>query len=90
MSQIPEVDAGAPVKDEVRRITDQMLETLGECDLESALTALCGVAGHCVAHLSGGKPSAVIAHSESIAANVKTAALAKLLHDDEQRRADAG
>lgn len=81
-----EIDTGAPVQDEVERITNVMMEALGECDLESALTVLCNLAGQLVATMSEGKPSLVQRHGNIIAENVKKAAIAKLLYDDEKTR----
>lgn len=82
------LDTGAPIQDEVERVTGVVLEALGTCDLESALTVVCNIAGHLVAALSEGKPSGVQQHGDSVAENIKKAAIAKLLHDDKQRRAN--
>lgn len=79
-------DAGAPIQDEVTRITNAILEALGTCDLESALTVVCNIGGHLVAALADGQPSGIQRHGDSVAENIKKAAIAKLLHDDQQRR----
>jgi len=75
-----------PDPQEVVRITNAVVDALGECDRESALTVLCNLCGQLVASLSGGRPSAVKDHSKSIAENIMKAALIKLIHDDEKRR----
>lgn len=80
-------DTGGPDPEEVNRITNKIIEELGEVDLESALTVVCNLAGQLVAALSEGRPSAVKAHSHSLKENIIKAALTKLFHDDEKRRA---
>lgn len=80
------MDRGAPKQDEVTRITNAVMEQMGECDLESALTVLCNILGQCVATLADGKPSAIQRHGDSIAENVKKAAIARMWADDEKRR----
>ena len=80
------IDTGRPQEDEVQRITDVIMESLGECDLESALTVICGLAGHCVAALAEGSPAGVQRHASSVAESIRKAAIAKLVYDDEQRR----
>ena len=79
-------DAGAPIRDEVQRITNVIMTQLGDCDLESALTVLCGIAGQCVAAMSDGKPALVMKHSESIAENIKRAAYAAQMAAVEAKR----
>lgn len=81
-----DVDTGAPIDDEVTRITNAVVEALGTCDIESALTVVCNLGGQLIAHLSGGQPSKVQAYGNSVAENMKKAAITKLFHDDEQRR----
>lgn len=83
MAQQLDNDTGAPQQDEVLRITNNIIEQLGECDLESALTVLCGLTGQIVAELSNGQPSEVKRHANSVAENIRKAAIAKLLHDNE-------
>lgn len=73
-------------QEEITRITNSIIEALGEVDLQSALTVLCGLAGQLVAEMSEGKPSAVRTHSKSITENIMQSAIAKLVYDDEQRR----
>ena len=72
--------------DPVVDTTNKIVEALGEVDLEVALTVVCNLAGQLVAELSDGKPSLVAVHGESVAENIKKAALIKLLHDDAERR----
>lgn len=79
-------DSGAPLQDEVSRITDKILGGIGQCDLESALTVVCNIAGQLIAALAQGKPSAIQEHSKSVGENIRTAAIAKLLYDDAQYR----
>ncbi len=79
-------DTGAPIPDEVERITAKIMEGIGECDLESALTVVCGIAGHLVAAMCEGNLGKTKGYAESMAENIKAAAYAKLMHDDDQRR----
>lgn len=84
------MDSGAPKQDEVARITNVIMTQLGDCDLESALTVLCGIAGQCVAVMSEGKPALVKRHSEDIAENIKRAAYTRQMADVEKRRNEDG
>lgn len=79
-------DTGAPIQDEVRRITGVVMEQIGSCDLESGLTVLCGVLGHVVAAMADGRPAEVSKLSDSIARNISSSAVEKMLRDDEERR----
>lgn len=82
-------DTGAPIPAEVERITRAVLTALksvGASDLTSTLTVLCNITGQVVASMADGQPSAIQAHADSVAENVKTAAIAKMFYDDEQRR----
>ena len=79
-------DAGAPIPEEVERITNVVIESLGPIDLESGLTVMVNITGQLVAALSNGKPSEVQRHAESVSTGIKAAALTKLLHDDSKRR----
>ena len=83
---LPPPDIGAPIQDEVTRLTLIIMEQIGNTDVESALTVICNLAGQLVASLSEGKPSGVKAHTDSLAENIRCAAIAKLLHDDDQTR----
>lgn len=80
------VSSNAPIKDEVVRITNAVVDALGTADLESALTVVCNIGGQLVAALSDGKPSAIREHAKSLTENIMRAAIAKVLHDDTQRR----
>lgn len=73
-------------QEEIERITNTVVDALGECDIESALTVICNLAGQLVAVLSGGIPSRVQSHGNNLAENIKKAAIVKLLYDDDQRR----
>ena len=75
------------VDNEAVRLTNAIICAVGDCEIKSALTAICNIAGQLVAHLSDGKPSEVKRKTESIAENIRMAAIAKLLHDDDARRA---
>lgn len=79
-------DAGGPIQDEVTRITNIIMEQIGNTDVESALTVICNLAGQLVCALSEGRPSDIKSRVESIAENIRCAAIAKLLHDDEIKR----
>lgn len=79
-------DIGAPDQAEVERITNEIMTGLGEADLESALTVLCGITGQVVAAMAEGKPGLVAVHSASVHKNIHRAALAKLLHDHDKKR----
>lgn len=80
------IDIGAPLANLVPQKTNAVLLALGDCDLETALTVLCSILGHCVAAMSEQKPSLVQKYGTAVAENVKKAAIAKLLHEDAQRR----
>ena len=80
---------GAPIKAEVDRITATIMKELGDCDLESALTVLCGILGQVVGELSEQRPSAIQKQTNIIAENIKTAAIARVMEKDDKRRADA-
>lgn len=71
---------------EIARVTKAVLKELGRCNIEVALTVVCGVAGHLVAALVDGKLSGVSRHADSIGKNIKAAAYAKLMHNDNERR----
>lgn len=86
MTESDESDLGGPLQDEVSQITDAILAKIGQCDLESALTVVCNIAGQLIAGLSEGRPSGIKAHSESVAENIRRAAIAKLLYEDARNR----
>lgn len=75
-----------PRQDEVTRITNAIIEQLGDVDLESALTVLYNLSGQLVAALANNKPSGIQHHANNMAENIKKAAIAKTIYDDEQRR----
>lgn len=79
-------DIGAPIPTEMERLTHTIMTDLHGADLESALTVLCGILGHLVATLAEGQLVMVSRHALSVGENVRRAAVAKLLYDDEQRR----
>ncbi len=72
---------------EAIEITNKMMEVLGTVPIEHALTAMSNLCGQIVAHQSEGKPSEVKRITNCIAEAIRTAAIAKLLHNDDQRRA---
>ena len=72
----------APLQDEVTRLTNIIMEQIGESDVESALTVVCNLAGQLVASIADGKPSNIQKHTESLAENIRRAAITKILHDD--------
>lgn len=75
-----------PDKEEVVRITDAIIDACGPVDLESALTAVCNIAGQLIAALSGGAPATLQRHSASVHDHIHKVAVAKLLYDDQKRR----
>ncbi len=79
-------ETNGPDPAEVKRLTNVICETLGDVDLESILTVLCNLLGQLVCSLAEGKPSGIQTHGDCIAENVKKAAIAKMLWDDDQRR----
>lgn len=87
MSKPPVVDTGAPIVEEQVRLTNIVLQALGTCDMETAVTVLTNILGHVVAEMSQGRPSEVQKVGHRVAETVKMAAIAKLLHEDDQRRA---
>lgn len=78
--------SGGPLEDEVARLTNIIMEQIGPIDVESALTVVCNLAGQLVAALSAGRPSGIKEHTESLAENIRHAAIAKLLYDDAKTR----
>lgn len=80
------MSSNGPNPAEVERLTNVICETLGDVDLESILTVLCNLLGQLVCTLADGKPSGIQAHGDCIAENVKKAAIAKMIHDDDERR----
>lgn len=85
MSKLPP-PSGAPIQDEVTRLTLIIMEQIGNTDVESALTVICNLAGQLVASLSEGKPSGVKLYTDSLVENIRCAAIAKLLYDDDLTR----
>lgn len=78
-----------PSQDPVLRGKRQLaavMEALNDATVEEALTVCVNIAGHLCAQMSGGRPSAIRDNANNIAENIKTAAIAKILHDDEKRR----
>ncbi len=86
MDHPPTPPSAAPLQDEVARLTNIIMEQIGTTDVESALTVICSLAGQLVASLADGKPSAIQEHTESLAENIRRAAITKILHDDAQAR----
>lgn len=82
-----QTDNGAPDAEEVTRITNKVVDVLGECDLVSAMTVMCNLTGQMVASLSNGNFTAVERHAQSVAENVKMAARTKLIHDMNKKQA---
>jgi len=72
--------------DEATRITNAIVEGLGNCDLETALMVVCGIAGQLVAHMAEGNFTEVDSHATCLSLNIKRAAMAKMLHDDDKKR----
>ncbi len=75
-----------PLQDEVTRLTNIIMEQIGPIDVESALCVVCNLAGQLVASLAAGKPSGIIEQAASLSENIRRAAIAKILYDDELRR----
>ncbi len=86
MSTKPPTGDG-PIPEEVERVTNVIIKGLGDMDLASALTVICNLAGQLVCALAEGDASKVQLHANNVAAHVKTAALIKLVHDENLRRA---
>jgi len=79
-------DAGGPDQDEVERITNLIIADFGTVDLETALTVVCNLAGQLICSLAEGRPSGIQAHGDSVAENIKKAAITLMLHQDSERR----
>ena len=77
---------GAPLEDEVARITKIIMDQIGQHEVGAALTVICNLAGQLVASLSDGQPSQIQKWTESFAENVRQAAITKILHDDAKTR----
>jgi len=84
MTETPETDG--PDKEEVKRITDAIIEACGPVDLESALTAICNLAGQLVAALANGNPTDIRMHGDSVCSHIRKVATAKMLYDDQKAR----
>ena len=69
----------------VGQLTTGVMEVLKECSVEEALTIVTNVAGHLCAHLANGVPSAIQRHGNSISEAIKSAAVAKIIHDNSRR-----
>lgn len=83
----PSPPSDGPDKEEVKRLTDAIIEACGPVDLESALTAICNLAGQLVCALSEGSPQNLKMHSDSVHNHIHKVAVAKMLYDDEKARA---
>ena len=86
MDKPPVPSSEDPLQDEVARLTNIIMEQIGNTDVESALCVVCNLAGQLVASLSEGKPSGIKMHTESLAENIRQAAITKLLYDDAKLR----
>lgn len=74
-----------PDPEEVKRIVNVIVAELGACDLPSALTVVCGLAGQLAASLSEGNPTALDRHVGNITASIKKAAIDKMIYDYDHR-----
>ncbi len=89
---VPAADAivgpedGGPNPDEVKRLTDAIIDSCGDVDLETALTAICNLAGQLVAALAEGNPTNIKMHSDSVCFHIRKVATAKMLYDDQKAR----
>ncbi len=75
-----------PNKEEVTRITNIIIRECGGIDLESALTAICNLAGQLVCALAEGSPQRLAIQSDSVHNHIHKVAVAKLLYDDQKAR----
>lgn len=83
----PPVTSSEPIlQDETSRITDILMNQIGEFEVESALTIVCNFAGQLVAAVCGGKPSSIQKYTQSLSENIRRAAITKILYDDAQAR----
>ncbi len=73
-------------QDEITRVTNVIVDALGQMDLESGLTVICNLAGQLVCALAEGRPSDIKKHGNNMADNIMKAAIAKALYDDAKRR----
>ncbi len=72
--------------EEAKRLTNLVIEAVGDVDMVTFITVICNMGGQVVAHLADGKPSLIRLHANSIAENIKMKAIAKMLADDAARR----
>lgn len=79
-----------PDPEEIKRITNIIVTELGDCDIPSALTVVCGLAGQLAASLSEGNPTALKAHIVSISASIQKAGIDKLIYDYDNRNKSNG
>ncbi len=79
-------DLGAPDMEEARRLSNVVMEAVGEVDMVTFITVLVNLGGQIVAELSERKPSLIQQHADSFAENLKIVAIEKLMRDDAARR----
>lgn len=73
-------------EERLTRLTNEVIAEIGQCSVEEGLTVLCNLAGQLVAQLSAGKLNDVPKHAVNVGQNVQRVAMAKLIHDDDERR----
>ncbi|AAT69503.1 gp27 [Alphaproteobacteria phage PhiJL001] len=75
--------------DKQRRIQDlskEVTKVLAGQDLEIAMTVMVGMVGQLVCHLREGNLAEIEKESQAVAINVRRAAIAKAIHDADQKR----
>lgn len=59
------------------RVTRSVLQIMNELDIKNALVVCCNIAGHLIAAMSTGNPSALMANAKSVSDIMRKAAIDK-------------
>jgi hypothetical protein len=70
-------------QEEVTRITNTIVDDLGDCDLESCLTVLANLSGQVIAALSERNPTTVQNQTANLAANIQRIAIDRIVQEPE-------
>ncbi len=72
--------------DEIVETTNKVVDALNAVDLDTSLAVLSNLSGQIIADMAHGQPSAIKTGCATMVENIRRAAIAKLMHDDEERR----
>ncbi len=85
-----DVNGKGPNQADVQRITNLVVDQLGTVEMDVALTVICNLAGQLLCALCEGQPMNVKTKGDIVLQNIRRAAMAKMIYDDEQRRKQQG